>query len=81
MHRHAQRVFEKQIPLNLEPTANPTGELTLRAAYKLMELSRYLHFEQVMSNPALAIGTRNLADAIARRGPLEAPLKRTLTIN
>lgn len=67
MHRHAQPVSEKQISLTLEPTANPTGESALRAAYKRMELSRYLNLEQVMSNPALAIGTRNLADPIARR--------------
>jgi hypothetical protein len=68
MHRHAQQLSGKQIPLNLEPTANPASESALRAAYKRMKLSRYLGFEQVMSNRALAIGIRNLADAIARRG-------------
>ena len=67
MHRHAQQVSENQIPLNLEPTANPASESAVRAAYKRVELSRNLNFEQVMSNPALAIGIRNLADAIARR--------------
>ena len=67
MHRHVQQVSEKQIPLNLEPTANPVGESALRAAYKRMKLARHLGFEQAMSNPALAIGIRNLADAIARR--------------
>ncbi len=40
----------------------------LRTAYTRLELSRRLSFEQVMSNRAYAIGVRNLADAMARRG-------------
>jgi hypothetical protein len=75
MHRHAQHVSEKQIPLNLEPTANPAGESALRAAYKRLELLRCLTFEEVMSNRALAIGIRNLADAIARRGTAASTTK------
>jgi hypothetical protein len=67
MHRHARHISENQIPLDLEPTASPTGESAQRAAYKRLKLSRYLTFEQVMSNRALAIGIRNLAHAIALR--------------
>jgi hypothetical protein len=40
----------------------------LRRAYTRLELSQRLSFEQAMSNRAFAIGVRNLADAMARRG-------------
>ena len=67
MHRHAQRASEKQIPLDLDPTLHLARESALRAAYMRLQLSARLSLEQVMSDPAYAIGIRNLADAIARR--------------
>ncbi len=67
MHRHAQHASEKQIPLDLDPAAHLARELALRAAYVRLQLSARLSFEQVMSDPAYAIGIRNLADAMARR--------------
>lgn len=47
--------------------AHLARESALRAAYVRLQLSARLSFEQVMSDPAYAIGIRNLADAIARR--------------
>ena len=72
MQRHPQHVSENQIPLDLGPTAQPARESALRAAYLRLELSRYLIFEQAMADPTLAIGIRNLADAMARRGTAES---------
>jgi hypothetical protein len=72
MHRHTQHASAKQIPLDLGPLPGPVPESALRAAYKRLEFSRRLTFEQVMANRALAIGIRNLADAIARRFPDKA---------
>jgi hypothetical protein len=57
----------EQITLGLEPTVNPASESALRAAYKRLELSRRLRFEEAMADPAYAIGIRNLAEAMARR--------------
>jgi len=67
MHRHAQRASERQIPLDLDPAAHLARESALRAAYVRLRLSARLSFEQVMSEPAYAIGIRNLADAMERR--------------
>ncbi len=67
MHTHAQHASERQIPLDLDPTAHLARESALRAAYVRLQLSARLSFEQVMSDPVYAIGIRNLADAIARR--------------
>ena len=67
MHRHTQSASERQIPLDLDPTAYLARESALRAAYLRLHLSTRLSFEQVMSDPAYAIGIRNLADAMARR--------------
>jgi hypothetical protein len=67
MHRHTQSSSGKQIPLALDPMANPASEAALRKAYGRLELSRRLSFEQAMSIRACAIGIRNLAAAIARR--------------
>ena len=50
---------------------SPGSEAALQAAYVRLELSRFLTFEQAMSEPAYAIGIRNLADAIARRESVE----------
>ena len=58
----------KQIPLALSPIASLDSATVLRSAYTRLELSRRLSFEQAMSNRAYAIGVRNLADAMARRG-------------
>jgi hypothetical protein len=68
MHRHNQSGSRKQLPLAFDLMASPESTPVLRMAYRRLELSRRLTFEQVMSNRALAIGVRNLADAIARRG-------------
>ena len=67
MYRHAQSASAKQIPLDLDPTAHLARESALRAAYVRLQLSARLSFEQVMADPAYAIGIRNLADAMARR--------------
>jgi hypothetical protein len=40
-----------------------------------MQISRRLTFEQVMSDTALAICIRNLAEAAARRRPPEQPAR------
>lgn len=68
MQKHAQYASEKQIPLDLDPAAELARESALRAAYVRLRLSARLSFEQVMSDPAYAIGIRNLADAMSRRG-------------
>ena len=67
MHLLAQSRGVAQMPLGLEPTVNPASESALRAAYRRLELSSRLTFEQAMSDAAYAIGIRNLADALARR--------------
>jgi hypothetical protein len=67
MYRHAQSASARQIPLDLDPAAQLARESALRAAYVRLQLSARLSFEQVMSDPAYAIGIRNLADAMARR--------------
>ena len=70
MQRDAQHATGKQIPLDLEldPAAQSARDSALRAAYVRLRLSARLSFEQVMSDPAYAIGIRNLADAMTRRG-------------
>ncbi len=67
MSRLAHRAPTDQLPLPLEPLANPRTDAALRAAYRRVEISRRLTYEQAMSRTACAIGIRNLADAIARR--------------
>lgn len=81
MHRHTQSGSGKQIPLAFDLMANPESESVLRAAYRRLELSRHLSFEQVMSDRAYAVGVRNLADAIARRGASGNSAKSTTTTN
>jgi hypothetical protein len=68
MRHRTQSGSAKQIPLAFNPMANLDSTSVLRKAYTRLELSRRLSFEQVMANRAYAIGVRNLADAIARRG-------------
>ena len=68
MRRHTQSDCAKQIPLAFNPMAGLDGSSVLRTAYTRLELSRRLSFEQAMANRAYAIGVRNLADAMARRG-------------
>ncbi len=67
MPRHGKYTSVMQIPLELEPLANPTQGSTLRAAFKRLEISRSLTLEQAMHDTAYAIGIRNLAEAMARR--------------
>ena len=68
MRHRTQSGSGKQISLAFNPTASPDSASVLRSAYTRLELSRRLSFEQAMSNHAYAIGVRNLADAMARRG-------------
>jgi hypothetical protein len=67
MRRHTQFDTRQQIPLPLGRMEIPASESALLKAYRRLEFSRRLSFEQVMSDPSYAIGVRNLADAIARR--------------
>ena len=68
MHHRTQSGSGQQIPLAFYPMASIDSTPVLRTAYTRLALSRRLSFEQVMSNRAYAIGVRNLADAMARRG-------------
>ena len=68
MRHDTQSGSGKQIPLAFNPMAGLDSTSVLRSAYTRLELSRRFSFEQVMSNRAFAIGVRNLADAMARRG-------------
>ena len=67
MQRQETLVPEQQIELDLDQMVFPTIESALRAAYRRLELSRFLSFEQAMSDPTYSIAIRNLAEAIARR--------------
>ena len=67
MHRHNHYGSWEQLPLAFNLNADSESMSVLRAAYSRLELSRRLTFEQVMTDRALAIGIRHLADAIARR--------------
>ena len=69
MYRLVQHASAKQLPLDLEldPAAQAARESALRAAYLRLRLSVHLSFEQVMSDPAYAIGIRNLAHAMTHR--------------
>jgi hypothetical protein len=69
MRHRTQSASGNQIPLAFNfPVAGLEGTSVLRAAYTRLALSRRLSFEQAMSNRTYAIGVRNLAEAIARRG-------------
>ena len=57
----------RQLPLAFEALATPGTESALRAAYRRLAISRWLSYEQAMSQRAYEIGIRNLAEAIARR--------------
>ena len=75
MRHRTQSGSAEQIPLALIPMAGLDSNSVLRSAYTRLELSRRLSFEQVMSNRAYAIGVRNLADAMARRGTCTSSAK------
>lgn len=66
-----------QIPLALESVDSLQAESALRSEYRRMQISRRLTFEQVMSETALAICIRNLAEAAARRRSQEHPPRGT----
>jgi hypothetical protein len=68
MRHRTQSASGKQIPLAFNPAASLDCKSVLHLAYTRLQLSRRLSFEQVMSDRACAIGVRNLADAIVRRG-------------
>lgn len=57
----------EQMALGLEPAADAGSEVSLRRAYRRLELSRRKTFEQALSNRAFAIGVRNVAEVLARR--------------
>jgi len=69
MQRYARNAGARQLPLDLDadPAAQAARESALRAAYLRLQLSLHLSFEQVMSDPAYAIGIRNLAHAMSQR--------------
>jgi hypothetical protein len=67
MQEYPQLVSKTRITHSPGSIVPPASESSLREAYARLELSRFLTFEQAMSDPAYAIGIRNLADAIARR--------------
>ena len=71
MRDYTQSGSGKQIPLAFNPMAIPERRFALHLAYARLELLRHLSFEQVMANRVIAIGIRNLADAITRRGCTE----------
>jgi len=75
MHRDNHSGSWKQLPLALNLNADSESLSVLHAAYSRLKLSRRLTFEQVMTDRALAIGIRHLADAIARRRATGNPTK------
>lgn len=75
MARFALISQDSQIPLALEPVDSPQAESALRSEYRRMQISRRLTFEQVMSDTALVICIRNLAEAAARRRSPEHPAR------
>ena len=81
MHRHNQSGSWRQLPLAFNPNANPESTSVLRAAYSQLALSRRLTFEQVMTDRALAIGIRHLAEVIARRRASGNPAESSPTTN
>ena len=75
MHRHNQSGSWMQLPLAFNSNASPEGMSALRAAYCQLKLSRHMTFEEVMSDRALEIGIRHVAEAIARRQAPATPAK------
>lgn len=78
MARFALISPDSQMPLALEHVDSLQAESALRSEYRRMRLSRRLTFEQVMSDTALAICIRNLAEAAARRRSARRGRSRTL---
>ena len=81
MYHRTEYGSGKQIPLALDLMADPASESALRAAYRRLELSSRLTFEQIMSVRAHAIVVRNLAEAIARRRASDDSTKNTPVTN
>lgn len=66
MVRLDQTANDLQIPLPLETEDQPRAEGALRRAYRGLQISRRVSFEEAMSDTALAICLRNLA-AVGKR--------------
>ena len=66
MQQNVQTVSEEQIAFESGAMDAPGDESALRTAYERLELSRFVTFEQAMSERTYATGIRNLADAISR---------------
>jgi len=58
----------QHLPLALDLKTSPESRPALRAAYSRLKLPRRLDSEQVMADRAMALGVRQLADAIAHCG-------------
>jgi len=71
MRKHTQSGLGKQIRLAFNPIAAPQRRSVVCLAYGRLELSRHLGFDPVMAKRVIAIGVRNMADAIALRGDTE----------
>lgn len=67
MARSALSSPDPQLPLALELPDDPHSESALRSQYRRMRISHRLTFAQAMSDRALAICIRNLAEVDARR--------------
>lgn len=60
-----------QLPLALDPPDGPQSESALRIQYRRMQISHRMTFAQAMSDIAIAICIRNLAEAATRRQPTQ----------
>ncbi len=67
MARFAMDFPQRQMPLAFEPATSLQAQSAMRGVYRRMRISSRLTYEQVMSDPSLAICVRNLADAVLRR--------------
>ena len=69
MHRHVQRAFEKQIPLNLDTMADAADDSALRQAFdRTNYVALHMSLERALQHPLIAIGLRNCAEAITEKG-------------
>ncbi len=68
MRHHTLSGSGKQVSLAISPMAIAERGFPLHLAYGRLEPWRQPNFEQVMAKRVIAIGVRNMADAITRRG-------------